>query len=198
MSCVCIIPARGGSIRIPRKNIREFHGKPIIAYSIEAAQATGIFDAIYVSTDDDEIAEVAVQFGAAILRRSPEMSHDSVGTQEVMRDAIRRIIGVEIKNDYVCCLYATAPMVSVDEIREAYDILVDGSTDYVVPVATWLRDPGQFYFGLSGAFMTGVDLIDPGTAMIKSDPARECDINTFYDWGVAERMYEALQERGNE
>ena len=192
MSCVCIIPARGGSTRIPRKNIREFHGKPIIAYSIEAAQKSGLFDAIFVSTDDDEIAEIAAQFGAGILWRGSDLAQNGVGTQEVMSLVLREIGG---NVDYACCLYATAPMVSVDEIKQAYDILVDGNTDYVVPVSVWLRDPGQFYFGTAGAFIKGTDLIGPDTAMIKSDPLRECDINTEEDWHRAEKMYTVMKER---
>jgi N-acylneuraminate cytidylyltransferase len=194
MSCVCIIPARGGSTRIPKKNILEFHGKPIIAYSIEAAKKSGVFDAVFVSTDDDEVAEVAAQFGASILWRDPDMARNEVGTQEVMANALLDIGG---DVEFACCLYATAPMVSVDDIKTAYDILADGNTDYVVPVATWLRDPGQFYFGTADAFIKGVDLIGPDTAMIKSDPLRECDINTLYDWGRAERMYNHWR-RGNE
>lgn len=186
MSCVCVIPARGGSIRIPKKNIKEFHGKPVIVYSIEAAQKSGVFDAIYVSTDDEEIGEVAVQFGAGALWRGSDLAQDGIGTQNVMRYAL-----VDIGGDveYACCLYATAPMVSPEEMRLAYDILTDGNTDYVVPVATWLQDPGQFYFGTAPAFMHGTDLIGPDTAMIKSDPMRECDINTPDDWTRAENLY---------
>lgn len=189
--CVCVIPARGGSSRIPRKNIKEFHGKPIIAYSIEAAKASKLFDAIFVSTDDYEIAEIAAQFGATPLKRDEGMECDEVGTQQVMKSALERIGG---NVTYACCLYATVPMVSVDDLRDAYDILIGEAGEYVVPVATWLRDPGQFYFGTVDAFLNEVDLIGGGTILLKSDPERECDINTIEDWERAEIMYTQLQE----
>lgn len=194
MACICIIPARGGSTRIPNKNIREFHGKPIIAYSIKTAQEAGIFDAIFVSTDSDEIAEIAAQFGALVHHRDPEMAENEVGTQEVIRDALLGMMwgttGPEL--EFVCCLYPTAPLLHHDTLIEAYDILRDGYAEYVVPVATWLRDPGQFYFGEAESFIAGVDLISDRTIMIKTDPARECDINTEEDWIKAEKMYKEI------
>lgn len=190
MTCVCVIPARGGSRRIPRKNIKEFHGKPIIAYSIEAAKESGVFDGVYVSTEDQEIAEISSQFGAKIVWRSPALAMNEVGTQDVMKQAL---LDIDDYIDFACCLYATAPMVSIEELRYAYEIISDGSTDYVVPVATWLRDPGQFYFGTAEAFMRGVDLIGECTVLIKSSPFRECDINTMSDWIQAEDMYDAMR-----
>lgn len=209
--CICVIPARGGSTRIPRKNIKYFHGKPIIVYSIETAQKAGIFDAIFVSTDDDEIAEISAQFGAHILWRDEYHSRNDVGTQEVMRDALKQLTHDNHGDliEFACCLYATAPMLHPETIVEAYDILqhklisdthyadgmffgTESNVDYVVPVATWLRDPGQFYFGRVESFLSGVDLIGNGTILIKTDPKRECDINTPHDWVTAERMYKEL------
>lgn len=89
---ICIIPARGGSKRIPRKNIREFYGKPMIAWSIEAAKESGLFDRVVVSTDDPEIAEIAKSYGAEVpFLRTPELADDFTGTIPVVADAIRRL-----------------------------------------------------------------------------------------------------------
>jgi len=184
MTCIAIIPARGGSRRIPRKNIREFHGKPIIAYSIECAQQAGIFNSVYVSTEDEEIADIALQFGAEVLKRPPHLSHNHIGTQEVMQQALHDLDA----NGSACCIYPCAPMLSSETLRRAKKMLTPG-VPYVVPVATWLRDPGQFYFGSVNAFLFGAALHTTGTRMLWIDPATECDINTEEDWKRAEQMY---------
>lgn len=111
---ICIIPARGGSKRLPGKNIRAFHGKPIIAYSIEAAIAAGVFDQILVSTDSDEIAAVAQAYGALFWRRPAELADDYIGTQAVMRQALRSLAK---DGDLACCVYPTAPMMSAQDLR---------------------------------------------------------------------------------
>lgn len=189
MSCVCIIPARGGSQRIPRKNIKLFHGKPIIAYSIETAQKAGIFNRIIVSTDDDEIAAVAKKYGAEVMMRSLEMARNEVGTQEVMRYVLSSL------PEYyqtACCLYPCAPMLDANTLERGYRMIGDMQTPYIVPVATWLRDPGQFYFGKTPVFMFGVALNTNMTRIIWIDPETECDINTPEDWAIAEEMYVRL------
>ncbi len=191
MTCVCIIPARGGSRRIPKKNIRPFHGRPIIEYSIEAAQKAGIFDLIAVSTDDHEIAEVAVKAGAAFITRPPIFASNAVGTQTVMRNALST---AKIDADHACCLYATAPLLQPATLQRAFYTLLNTGADYIVPVAMWLRDPGQFYFGTSDAFREGRPLIGEWTGMIKIPPETECDINTEDDWRRAEEMYLQLKE----
>ncbi|MEP2791427.1 MAG: pseudaminic acid cytidylyltransferase, partial [Kangiellaceae bacterium] len=107
---VAIIPARGGSKRIPRKNIKLFHGKPLIAYSIEAAIASNCFDKIIVSTDDEEIASVAKQYGAEVpFVRPNKIADDYATTMDVIRHAICWLTDRSIKVEYVCCIYATAP-----------------------------------------------------------------------------------------
>lgn len=190
MANIAIIPARGGSRRIPRKNIKLFHGKPIIAYSIETALNSDLFDRVVVSTDDTEIAEVSVQFGAEIHWRDEESSRNEVGTQEV---AARVLEHLNIRCGYSCVIYATAPMLSVQSLINARNLaFARPFNKYVVPVATWLQDPGQFYFGKSRAFLKRVPLIGPYTSMIKIDPRTECDINTPEDWERAERMYAEL------
>ena len=187
---IAIIPARGGSRRIPKKNIRRFHGKPIIVYSIETALRSLMFDQVWVTTDAQDIAEIAYKAGAAVIWRPPDMAQCDVGTQVVMANTLKHFKQCTL----ACCLYATAPMLRAQALQEAMEILTNPTSDaaYVVPVATWLRDPGQFYMGTRGAFMSGVPLIGAHTRLMKIDPATECDINTPEDWERAERMAEQL------
>ncbi len=124
---VCIIPARGGSKRIPRKNIKEFCGKPIIAYPIEAALKSGLFDKVIVSTDDDEIAEVAVSCGAEIpFMRPKELSGDFTGTTPVVAHAIRELEDSGMIVDIVCCVYATSAFLTPELLKKGFDALGEG------------------------------------------------------------------------
>lgn len=132
---LALIPARGGSKRIPRKNIKPFAGKPIIAYAIAAAQQAGCFDEVIVSTDDDEIADVAVKYGAtAPFRRPPEVSNDTATTAAVIRHAIEWYVKVGADLSHVCCIYAAAPFVQAADILAAYDLLTASGADYCFPV----------------------------------------------------------------
>ena len=141
---ICVIPARGGSKRIPRKNIRMFSGKPMIAWSIEAAQASGCFDLIVVSTDDSEIADVATQCGADVpFMRPKELADDFSGTTPVVVHAIRWFQDQGQDPQAVCCLYATAPFVESSDIRQGFDILLDASNDQFVFTATSFTSPIQ-------------------------------------------------------
>ncbi|MCA1964715.1 MAG: pseudaminic acid cytidylyltransferase [Prosthecobacter sp.] len=122
--CVAIIPARGGSKRIPDKNIRSFCGVPIIGRSIRAAQESGLFEKIIVSTDSAQIAEVAIQFGAEVpFFRDAELSGDKAGLHSVMADALRQLAIYGISPDFVCCLLATAPMVRAGDLRNGLEML---------------------------------------------------------------------------
>lgn len=126
MKNLCIIPARGGSKRIPRKNIKPFMGKPIIAYSIEAALKSGLFDEVMVSTDDEEFAEVAKQYGASVpFLRSEATANDYAGTEDVMTEVINEYRKLGKEFDTFCCLYSTAPFVTADRLKEAYALLSD-------------------------------------------------------------------------
>ena len=128
---LCVIPARGGSKRIPRKNIKLFHGKPIIAYSIEAALKSNCFDNVIVSTDDDEIAEIAQQYGAEIpFMRPKELADDYAGTIPVINHAINWFIEQNETPEYVCCIYATAPLIQVDSIQKSYDLMQKEQAEY--------------------------------------------------------------------
>jgi pseudaminic acid cytidylyltransferase len=132
---VAVIPARGGSKRIPRKNIKIFNDKPMIAWSIEAAKASSLFDHIIVSTDDMEIAEVALQCGAEVPFMRPEMlSNDHVGTTPVIAHATQWILDQGGSLEAVCCIYATAPFIQTDDIRRGWDELNTGDWDYTFSV----------------------------------------------------------------
>lgn len=123
---VAIIPARGGSKRIPRKNIKLFHGKPMIAYSIEVAIQSGCFDKVIVSTDDDEIAKIAISYGAEVpFVRPKELSGDFSGTTEVVDHAVKYLESQGEKYEYVCTIYATAPLLSAEYLIEGLKQISD-------------------------------------------------------------------------
>lgn len=135
MTRLAIIPARGGSKRIPRKNIKDFLGKPIIAYSIETAISSGIFDEIMVSTDDEEIAEIALQYGAKVpFLRSLEKSGDVSTTYEVIEEVLFNYKKSGLEFDFVCCLYPCAPFVTKTILNNAFWKLLNQSYDLVFPI----------------------------------------------------------------
>jgi len=135
---VCIIPARGGSKRIPRKNIKDFLGKPMIGYSIEAALKSECFDKVIVSTDDQEIAQIAKTFGAEVpFMRPDELANDHAGTLPVIKHAIEWFEEHIRKPSEVCCLYATAPFVQADSIKQAYKQLQTTQADYCFSVTSF-------------------------------------------------------------
>lgn len=137
MKNICIIPARGGSKRIPRKNIKEFLGKPIIAYSIEAALKSGLFDEVMVSTDDEEIAAIAKQYGAKVpFLRSAETANDFATTADVLLEVLAKYRELGQEFDNLCCLYATAPFVKAERLRECYD-LMQGEIDSAFTVVEY-------------------------------------------------------------
>lgn len=132
MKNLAIIPARGGSKRIPRKNIKPFMGKPIIAYSIEAALQSGIFDEVMVSTDDEEIAEVAKQYGANVpFMRSEVTSGDFATTVDVLFEVIEQYNLHNVYFDNACCIYSTAPFVTSANLKLALDLQVQKGYDSV-------------------------------------------------------------------
>jgi pseudaminic acid cytidylyltransferase len=120
-NAVAIIPARGGSKRIPKKNIKDFFGKPLIAYSIETAIKSNLFDKVIVSTDDEEIANIAIQYGAEVpFLRPKELSDDFTGTGKVVNHMINYLQNLDKKIDYVCTIYATAPMLQENYLIEGF------------------------------------------------------------------------------
>ena len=143
MSSLCVITARGGSKRIPRKNIRDFRGKPVIAYSIEAALESGLFEEVMVSTDDAEIAEVARRYGAEVpFMRSAGNSDDYATTADVLREVLGEYAKRGREFGVLCCIYPTAPFVTAAKLRAAMGLLAsDGEADAVMPVAAFSFPP---------------------------------------------------------
>lgn len=135
---VCIIPARGGSKRIPRKNIRPFCGRPILAYPIATARASGLFDQVIVSTDDADIAEVARAHGASVpFTRPPELADDHCGTLPVIAHAIGWLQARGEIIDEVCVLYATAVFVTPAHLQAAYAQLTASRCEYVFSIVRY-------------------------------------------------------------
>lgn len=134
-NCLAIITARGGSKRIPRKNMKSFLGKPIIQYSIESAQSAGCFSEIMVSTDDHEIADFSKSKGASIpFLRSSSTSGDFSTTADVIKEVLQQYQQINKKFDYCCCIYPTAPFITGERLRTAFSMLKEKQVDSVVPV----------------------------------------------------------------
>lgn len=197
---IAIIPARSGSVRIPHKNVRLFFGRPIIAYSIETARATGLFEEIIVSTDSYDYAAAVIALGAMVHMRGPELSSPDIGTQEIARAVLihwQQHHGGKLP-ELACCIYATAPMMTAMDLRLGWRAMhARQPTDFAYSVGlNPLRDAAQFYWGTPEAFITRRPLdqhsIRVGKIVVSDD--RVCDINTEEDWQRAEAMYQALQE----
>lgn len=179
---LAVIPARGGSKRIPRKNIRPFCGKPMIALSIEAALQSGCFDQVIVSTDDAEIADVARAYGADVpFMRPAELSDDYIGTIPVIAHAIDWMNRNVCAFDYACCLYATAPFVQAEELQRGLDVLLKNGTDYAFSVTSYAF-PIQRALRLTAAGR--VEMFHPEHSNTRSQDLEEAyhDAGQFY-WG---------------
>lgn len=142
MKTIAIIPARAGSKRIPGKNIRPFCGKPIIAYSIETAQVAGIFDEIMVSTDDEQIAKLAGEYGAKVpFLRSAKNSDDKAHIREVLEEVITEYKKTGITFDIICCLYPTAPLLKSETLKNGFELITKTGADSVIPVVKFSYPP---------------------------------------------------------
>ena len=186
---VAIIPARGGSKRIPRKNIKPFHGKPMIAYSIEAAVASGCFDKVIVSTDDTEIAEVAEQYGAEVpFLRPVNISDDYATTMDVMHHAITWCMDNDWTVDAVCCLYATAPFVTPEYLKQGFDKLNKGLFEFVFSAATF---PFPIQRAIKISSGGAVSMFSPENEQVRSQDLEEAyhDAGQFY-WGKTDAFLE--------
>ena len=189
MMKIAIIPARGGSKRIPRKNIKLFHEKPMIAWSIKAAQDAKVFDRIIVTTDDEEIAEISRSFGAEVpFVRPPELSDDYAATTEVIAHATQWALDQGWKVDAVCCIYATAPFVQSNDIRKGLDALESGDwaysfsvTDFAAPIFRAFKETPE----------GGVEMFYPEHFSTRSQDLPEAlhDAGQFY-WGRPESWCE--------
>jgi len=187
---VAMIPARGGSKRIPRKNIRMFHGKPILAYSIEVAIASRLFDWVFVNTDDQEIGHIAAAHGASVWERDPMLADDVTGTQAVAADFLRGFG----EADEACVIYPTAPMLTTQDLAAGHAALCMPDTQFAFSIGCTpvLHDAGQFYWGRVAAF-AHIPLWNRWSRMIQIPPERDCDINTEEDWLRAETMFSNLR-----
>ena len=221
MSSLAIITARGGSKRIPRKNIKEFMGKPMIAYAIDAALQSGLFDEIMVSTDDAEIAEIAKNYGAKVpFMRSEKTASDFATTYDVLAEVLDEYKKLGRKYDEICCIYPCVPFLTANTLKSAHDLL--SRYDAVIPVCRypvpieWAmnikegilkpidRDAQNIrsqdlipkYFDVGMFYFYNVDqrnsLLVKRTAAYIIDE-KECqDIDTLEDWNMAEIKYKVL------
>lgn len=135
---IAVIPARGGSKRIPRKNIKLFRGRPMLAWSVAKALESGLFDQVVVSTDDDEIADVALSAGAAVpFRRPPELANDQTPTVPAIAHAVSACQALGWTVNVACCIYPCSPFVQVSDLVRAHTLLTERGADYVYPVTTF-------------------------------------------------------------
>ncbi|PLW70246.1 pseudaminic acid cytidylyltransferase [Pseudohalioglobus lutimaris] len=174
---IAMIPARGGSKRIPRKNIKPFHGKPIIAYSIDAARASGLFDEIIVSTDDEEIAAVARNFGANTPFTRPDaLADDHSTTLDVIAHTIDWYSEMDVKLDRLCCLYATAPMIRAEDLTHGFEALQEESASFAFSATA-------FEFPIQRAVRLlpdgGVEMLQPEHLLTRSQDLEP----TYHDAG---------------
>ena len=129
---IAIIPASGGSKRIPKKNIRKFVGRPIISYSIEIAKKSGLFERVIVSTDNDEISEIAIKYGAEVpFKRPKSLSDDYTSTHEVISHAVKWLINLNVKMDYVCSIYPAAPLIQLEDLVKGFELVSTGDWENV-------------------------------------------------------------------
>lgn len=219
---LCIIPARGGSKRIPRKNIKEFLGKPIIAYSIETAIKSGLFNEVMVSTDDDEIAEVAKKYGAKVpFFRSNEAANDYAPLKDVVNEVLVHYKSNQQAFDDVCCLLPTAPFITIAMLKDAQKLKQTKGYDSIRPIV-------RFSYPIQRAlrFTKGnVGMFNPEHALTRSQDLEEAyhdagmfywcsfklglegsnkgaivisetqaqDIDTMEDWAIAEMKYKLFK-----
>jgi pseudaminic acid cytidylyltransferase len=185
MTKVAIIPARGGSKRVPGKNTRDFHGKPMLAWSIEAAKECGLFDHIIVSTESDEVAEVARAWGAEVpFCRPLELADDFTGTRAVIIHAIEELTKRELRADYVCSIYATAPLLQASDLRRGFDTLQATGADFAYSIAAF---PAPIQRALSLTPKGRVQMVEPKYRLARSQDLEPAyfDAAQFY-WGKAE------------
>lgn len=226
MKSVAIIPARGGSKRIPGKNIKDFLGRPMISYPIEAAIRSNCFSRIIVSTDDPEIARISEGFGAETMTRSAENSGDFSTTADVLVETIENFGKAPL---HCCCIYPCSPMLTAEQLTKAFDKLTQGRYDTVVPVVPFdypvdrrlkidgdsiafdldtvsqkrsqdltefVHDAGTFYWFQTERFLSARTLFTGNTGFIMLSPLETQDIDTMADWKLAELKFRLKNESG--
>jgi len=183
---LCIIPARGGSKRIPGKNIKEFLGLPIIAYSIKTAIDSGMFDYVMVSTDDEKIANLSINYGASVpFKRSISASDDYATTFDVINEVIKEYEKLNIKFDEICCLYPCAPFVTKEKLEKAFRIMTLNNFDTVFPVVCY-SNPIQRALKLKG---NNVIMAEPNFQNHRSQDLEKFyfDAGQFY-WAITHKL----------
>ena len=182
---VAIIPARGGSKRIPRKNIRQFNGKPVVAWAILASQESKLFDYIVISTDDNEIKLIAEQYGAiAPFVRPAEISDDYTPTVPVIAHAIKEIDRLYRHVEYACCIYPCSPLLASDDLVKAFNILESTGVDFVYPVVEY---PHSIYRSMEQSKDGKMEFLYPQYELTRTQDLKKTyhDAGQFY-WGKAE------------
>lgn len=190
MTRYAIIPARSDSKRLPGKNIKPFFGKPVVAYSIETAKASGLFSKVYVSTNDAQTRGIADQYGAGVLDHPHRDGDYDIGTTEVMREHANWPMFEN--TSFLCCIYPCAPLMTVEDLHVGLRSLKAYGADYAFSVGTDpLCDAGAWYWGTREAFATGRPIFGPDALMVPIPRQRVCDVNTEKDWLRAELLYAA-------
>lgn len=184
---IAIITARGGSKRIPKKNIKDFCGKPIICYSIEAALKAEIFDEVMVSTDSEEIAEIAKRAGAKVpFFRSKKAADDFASTADVIMEVLEHYRDIGKEFDSICCIYPTAPFVTEEKLRKAMRILEEKNAKKVLPVVPFSYPPQRAYI-MDGQY---IYMKEPKNANKRSQDLEIMyhDCGQFYGYNVKSFM----------
>ena len=188
---IAVIPARGGSKRIPRKNIRIFCGKPMIAWSISAAHASGCFDRVVVSTDDDEIADIADEYGAEIpFMRPKSLADDYTGTIPVITHAVAQLRQAGVHPSEVCCIYATAPLIEPEDIKGGLKILTESDANFAFAVTSY---PFPIQRAVRITATNRVEMFSPDYFNTRSQDLEEAwhDAGQFY-WGRTSAWLEGV------
>ena len=182
---IAVIPARGGSKRIPQKNIRDFAGKPLIAHSITCALRSGLFERVIVSTDDDRIAQIARSCGAEVpFKRPAALCDDHTGTTEVVAHAVDWLQNHAVAVSTVCCIYATAPFIHQEDLKRGLEVLQTGQWRFVFAATTFAAPVFRsFHKDAAG----GLSMLFPEHFGTRSQDLPEAlhDAAQFY-WGGAQ------------
>ena len=193
---LAVIPARGGSKRIPRKNIKVFNGLPMIAYAIHAALEAELFHEVIVSTDDDEIADVARSYGASVpFKRPLEISDDQTITVPVIEHAVNWAISSGCKVDAACCIYPCVPFLKSHDLRDAYELFVSTNAQYVYPVVPFHSSPWR---AMSRTEAGSMEFICPEFELTRTQDLVTCyhDAGMFY-WGKSSAWTNGLRMHSN-
>ena len=213
-----VIPARGGSKRIPRKNIKLMNGKPVLARAIDLAVASKCFDRVFVSTEDDEIANVAEKNHATVLHRPAHLATDHASTMSVVKHSAQALANTF---ESICCIYPLTPLLRPQRLREGLNLLETDSFDFVISVTEFshppqravklqdgrvlfeapqfaevrtqdltelLHDSGQFYWGKIEAWLENDTIFGTRTGAVKLEKHEAVDIDDFSDWALAEAL----------